>query len=309
METKEFIEKYGKHLPKSVELYYVDYRDDLSNNMSPVQKAISSGDYSYLNETIFEELEAAYQDTLGENIRVIQSEMRKDGIPEDEIEGIEDDIRYYLQEHDTSDPVKQLIRNTGDITLFYATGIYLYNEEDKRKWLSKFGVKGKQVEELIDNSYDGGELRVYFSSNIAELIEQEKKYMVFDGAVNIAIINSNVGSGWYEEVNVDNLKLPFNRKNLIISSLEKWGLEDIFGTYIDWCDKGVDTYTDDPEGAIGVEESGSCEKIERDIKWEEDARKGICHIEDPDFRHHDMEYENSFPCGWKCKRCGKFVID
>lgn len=309
METKEFIEKYGKYLPESVELYYVDYRDDLSGNMSTVQKAISSGDYAYLDEDVFDEFENAYLDTLWSHINEIKNEMRKDGISEEEIESIEDDIRGYLEEHDTSNPVKELLRNTGDITLFYATGIYLYNEDDKRRWLSKFGVEGKELEALIDNSYDGGELRIYFSSDIAELIEQDKKYMVFDGVVNIAIINSNVGSGWYEEVNVDNLKLPFNRNNIIISSLEKWGLEDIFGMYIDWCDGEVDTYTDDPEGAIGVENSEAGKKIERDVKWEEDARRGICHIEDPDFRHHDMEYVNAFPCGWRCKRCGKFVID
>ena len=51
METKKFEKKYGKYLPGYVSLYWVDCRDDLSNYMSIVQKAISSGEYYPITET------------------------------------------------------------------------------------------------------------------------------------------------------------------------------------------------------------------------------------------------------------------
>lgn len=44
-------------------------------------------------------------------------------------------------------------------------------------------------------------------------------------------------------------------------------------------------------------------------KWDEDLKKGICHFADPRFKSHDTEYINDFPCGNKCKNCGRFYID
>lgn len=308
METKEFKEKYGKYLPGYVSLYWVDYRDDLSNYMSIVQKAISSGEYY----PITEELDEMFDPVSAEMEYVKETErlMSADGISNEEIESVEDDLIEWIRENDESSPIKDLIRNTGKITVFYSLGRYLDSDEDTIYTdLIKIGVDENNARKIAENAFDGGDLRIYFSANINELIEAEGKYIVFDGEFSVGVINYHVGSGWYEDVVLKDLKLEFKRENLIVSREEKWGLEEVFGMYENWCESDEVKFTDDETDGKEVEESGASEYIEQTRKWAEDAKKGICHIDDPDFRHHDMVYENDYPCGWRCKRCGKFVID
>ena len=308
METKEFKEKYGEYLPGYVSLYWVDYRDDLSEHMDIVQKAISAGDYC----PITEELDDMFDPVSAEMEYVKETERRMSagGISNEEIESIEDDLIDWICENDESNPIKDLIRNTGKITVFYSLGRYLSGDEDTiYTELIKIGVDEKNAQTIASNAFDGGDLRIYFSAGIDELIEAKGKYIVFDGEFWVGVINYHVGSGWYEDVVLKNLKLEFKRENLIVSCEEKWGLEEIFGQYNNWCESDEVKFTDDETDGKKVEESAASEYIDRTRKWEEDAKKGICHIEDPDFRHHDMVYENDYPCGWRCKRCGKFVID
>lgn len=308
METKEFEKKYGKYLPGYVSLYWVDYRDDLRDHMGIVQKAISSGEYY----PITEELDEMFDPVSAEMEYVKETErlMSADGISNEEIESVEDDLIEWIQENDESTPIKDLIRNTGKITVFYSLGRYLDSDEDTiYAELIKIGVDEKNARTIAENAFDGGDLRIYFSANIDELIEAKGKYIVFDGEFSVGVINYHVGSGWYEDVVLDNLKLEFKRENLIVSREEKWGLEEVFGMYENWCESDEVKFEDDETGGKEVEESGVSEYVEQTRKWAEDAKKGKCHIDDPDFRHHDMVYENDYPCGWRCKRCGKFVVD
>ena len=308
METKEFKEKYGEYLPGYVSLYWVDYRDDLSNYMGIVQKAISSGDYY----PITEELDDMFDPVSAEMGYVKETKrlMSAGGISNEEIASVEDDLIEWIWDNDKSSPIEDLIRNTGKITVFYSLGRYLSGDEDTiYTELIKIGVDEKNAQKIASNAFDGGDLRIYFSAEIDELIEAKGKYIVFDGEFSVGVINYHVGSGWYEDVVLKNLKLEFKRENLIVSNEEKWGLEEIFGQYPNWCESDEVKFTDDETDGKEVEESEASKHIEQTRKWAEDAKNGKCHPDDPDFRHHIMVYENDYPCGWRCKRCGRFVID
>lgn len=308
METKEFKEKYGEYLPGYVSLYWVDYRSDLSEHMGIVQKAISIGEYY----PIIEELDDMFNPVSAEMEYVKETERRMSagGISNEEIESVEDDLIDWIRDNDESNPVKDLIRNTGKITVFYSLGRYLSGDEDTiYTELIKIGVDEKNAQTIASNAFDGGDLRIYFSAGIDELIEAKGKYIVFDGEFSVGVINYHVGSGWYEDVVLKDLKLEFKRENLIVSNEEKWGLEEIFGQYPNWCESDEVKFTDDETDGKEVEESEASKYIEQTRKWAEDARNGKCHPNDPDFGHHIMVYENDYPCGWRCKRCGRFVID
>lgn len=308
METKEFEKKYGKYLPNTVNLYYVDYRDDLSNQMDAVQQAIRTGEYYPITERMndwFENNESDFDYWMG-----MREKMQKDGLTSEEIESVEEDALEWIRDHDVSNPIKDLILNTGKITVFYSLGRYLSGDEDTiYTELIKIGVDEKNAQTIASNAFDGGDLRIYFSACIDELIEAKGKYIVFDGEFSVGVINYHVGSGWYEDVVLKDLKLEFKRENLIVSNEEKWGLEEIFGQYPNWCESDEVKFTDDETGGKEVEESEASKYIEQTRKWAEDAKNGKCHPDDPDFRHHIMVYENDYPCGWRCKRCGRFVID
>lgn len=308
METKEFEKKYGKYLPGTVNLYYVDYRDDLNNQMDAVQQAIRTGEYYPMTERMddwFENNESDFDYWMG-----MREKMQKDGLASEEIESVEEDALEWIRDHDISNPIKDLIRNTGKITVFYSLGRYLSGDEDTiYTELIRIGVDEKNAQTIASNAFDGGDLRIYFSAGIDELIEAKGKYIVFDGGFSVGVINYHVGSGWYEDVVLKDLKLEFKRENLIVSNEEKWGLEEIFGQYANWCESDEVKFTDDETDGKEVEESEASKYIEQTRKWAEDARNGKCHIDDPDFGHHIMVYENDYPCGWRCKRCGRFVID
>lgn len=308
METKEFKKKYGKYLPGYVSLYWVDHRDDLSNYMNIVQKAISSGEYYPITEELDGMLDPVSAEM--EYVKGIERIMSADGISNEEIESVEDDLIEWIRDNDESSPIKDLIRNTGKITVFYSLGRYLDSDEDTiYAELIKIGVDENNARKIASCAFDGGDLRIYFSESIDNLIEAKGKYIVFNGEFSVGVINYHVGSGWYEDVVLNNLKLEFKRENLIVSCEEKWGLEEIFAQYKNWCESDEVKFADDETDGKKIEKSGASEYIERTRKWAEDAKKGKCHIDDPDFGHHDMVYENDYPCGWRCKRCGKFVID
>lgn len=149
METKEFEKRYGKYLPGYVSLYWVDYRDDLSGYMSAVQKAISSGEYY----PITEELDDMFDPVSAEMEYVKETERRMSagGISNEEIESVEDDLIEWIRENDESNPIKDLIRNTGKITVFYSLGRYLSGDEDTiYTELIKIGVDEKNANNRIE---------------------------------------------------------------------------------------------------------------------------------------------------------------
>lgn len=86
-----------KYMPDYVELYYVDYRDDLSNNMGIVQKCLEKNNLYPLEESVYDWWDYPEEEYLNE----IQKKMAEDDLEDLYVEN-EEDIKQYLWDHDKS---------------------------------------------------------------------------------------------------------------------------------------------------------------------------------------------------------------
>ncbi len=100
------IEMLKSEYPHGVELWYVDYRDNLSEN-TDLLVAIINQDHDTINESMMD----MYHDC--DYCTEIVNELFSDF----DIESIEQEIRDRLYENNTFEPMKQLIKNTGSVRL------------------------------------------------------------------------------------------------------------------------------------------------------------------------------------------------
>lgn len=183
-------------------------------------------------------------------------EMAEDDLEDLYVEN-EEDIKQYLWDHDESTPVKDLLRNTGQVTCFYSfgkdicghvndwCGSYRVESEEVTAYkirrflgIKKGSKEDAKIHDLVSQAYFGGDLRVYFNADIEDLIagepycepsyKQDFRSIKLDGVVSIGVIDTSNGSGDFQEIEVHK-SFPFNRNNLFISEIEHWGLEEIFG--------------------------------------------------------------------------------
>lgn len=320
-----------EYMPDYVSLYYVDYRDSLDNNMDLVQKCVAKNNLIPLEESVYD----WWDFPEGEYLDEIRKKMTEDGL-EDLFDENEDDIRQYIWDHDESTPVKDLLRNTGQVTCFYSFGKDVcghvddwfgsYRGESEEVTAYKirrfFGVqKGSKedakIHDLVAQAYSGGDLRVYFNADIEDLIagdsyceakdKQDFRSIKLDGVVSIGVIDTCNGSGDFQEIEIHK-SFPFNRDNLFISVTEHWGLEEIFGGDV------IDTenVSFEMKSAKGKKAGTSKAKarMEQEEKYNETFRAGGCTHGDMDMRRHrDVYYDNNFPCGHHCPHCGTFWVD
>lgn len=105
----------------------------------------------------------------------------------------EDDIKQWLWDHDQSDPVKDLLRNTGPVTMFYSLGVevgeavyngygYSYGQDSlsmatykvrRALGITKDDPASRLVDSIVANSPYGGELKIYFEAEIADMVSGE----------------------------------------------------------------------------------------------------------------------------------------
>lgn len=335
-------ERIKKYLPTYVSLYYVDYRDDLSDrhHADLLQECIGKNSLQPLDEAVYDWWE--YPE--GEYMDAIRKAMEEDDLGE-LYEDNEDEIRDWLYEHDKSTPVEDLLSNTGGITFFYSLGMEVdgwhgggfmcspYRGESESmaayRVARKLGIrKGtdsyERIEEMVSEAGGGGELRIYFETSIDELIsgaeenrlhwttgdgKKDFKSMRFMGDVKIAIYNPGEGSGYETTIHLDKT-FPFKRENLFVSESEKWDLESTFGMCGDWL-RGKDTPAMLYKSCRGaIRESKNAGRIKREAELTRVFRAGGCTHGDMDMsRHRDVHYVNEIPCGSHCPHCGTFWID
>jgi len=335
-------ERIKKYLPSYVSLYYVAYRDNLSerHHAGLLQKCIEKNSLQPLDEAVYD----WWYYPEGEYLDEIRKAMERDDL-EELYEENEEGIREWLWENDKSTPVEDLLRNTGGITFFYSLGMEVggwhgggffcnpYRGESEAmaayRVARKLGIrKGtgdyECIEELVSEAGGGGELRIYFETSVDELIsgaeenrlywtnedgKKDFKSMRFHGDVKIAIYNPNEGSGWETTIHLDRV-FPFKRENLFVSETEKWDLESTFGMCGDWL-RGKDAPAMLYKSCKGVmKESKTAERNKREAELTRIFRAGGCTHGDMDMsRHRDVHYVNEVPCGSHCPHCGTFWID
>lgn len=335
MENEKLIKakSWKDYMPEYVSLYYVDCRDDLSEQIDILQDCIERNSLYPLSETVYDWWDFPEEQYLDE----IHKKMEKDGLEAEYDEHI-DDIRDWLSEHDESTPIEDLLGNTNDVLMFYSLGKDIdcgwheellcnpwKNESEKSsayKVRRMLGIKdgtsdAKKILNIVENSYDGGELRIYFTGNIKDFINDEwngdeKKSdfqtIRFDGEITVAIYNPGSGSGDFCRVKL-NKEFSFVRENLRISETESYSLESCFGCYGSDIDSGgsVTLSLEKPKSKSVIAKS---KIVSQENKFIKIFKEGGCSADDVNMsRHRNVVYRNDIPCGWHCPHCGREWLD
>lgn len=313
-------------MPNSVFLYCIDYRDTLEDHPKIVNECISKNSLYPIDEEMFEWFDFPERFYLDE----IREAMYEEGLMQ-EYDDNEEEIIEWLREHDKSTPVDDLLRNTGDISVYYDLGYEVsgWNDSwwgpstrpnvnmDVHRVCQKLGIKKgtpdyDKVKTMVAQASYGGELRIYFPADLKLLIssgQDDFKTIHFKGHFAVGIIDATGGSGDFEYFDIDK-KFPFVRENLIVSAMEKYSLERIFGMCGDWLRDVYHPEMTYAKSRAKVKKSGSAEKLSQEAKYIETFKAGGCTLGDTDMsRHRNVYYENNFPCGWHCPHCGQFWVD
>lgn len=328
-------EIWRPYLPDYVSLYYVDYNDNLRDSrdgMKLISQCLSKNNLYPLSECVCD----WWDYPEGEYIREMREAMEADDIEWDD-EWI-DDIREALWDKDESEPVNDLLRNTGAVNMFYSLNVEVDGWHEaafcnpwrgdsetmaaykmRRALKIQKGTKAaKQIESIVANAPYGGDVRIYFSAELVDMLstkydehDPDFKTIHFKGTFAVALYNSLEGSGDYEEIELD-LLLPFDRDNLAISDSDRYSLESCFGMSYDWL-RGTDVPKLSLE-AYGKKKSKKPSKAaqmrEKEAEYDRVFKAGGCSLGDTDFRRHrDVYYDNNFPCGHHCPHCGQFWVD
>lgn len=316
------------YLPSYVNLYYVDYRDDLSNSKETIQESLSTNSLAPIHDKVSE----WWENPAGYEMREIEEKMSKDGLDE-LFANNEDEIRDWLHDNDKSTPVEDLLRNTGDITMFYSLGLEISSWHtgfmvrpyrngtyamDAYKVRRILGIKkGTQEADAIDRVVEqsgGGELRIYFSSDLRDTIsnsETDFQQIHFKGEVAVAIYDPANGGGDFEYIRIDKT-FPFVRENLYTSNSDKYPIEECFGMGRSWIKEyPAPTFSIEPlKTRQRITKSKNAEIIAREAELNRVFKAGGCTFGDMDFRRHrNTYYKNEIPCGTHCPHCGTFWID
>lgn len=307
---------YKDFLEESYDLSYVYNNDTLDGYAKELEECIHKGVLYPLYENNFlSEWENDIECwTMNQYKDEIKEEMESEGMGE-EYEEHEEEIMEWIMDHNEKSSIYEALKNTGEMTMFYTLNenIYVENGEiETERIIRILGVKEENkgnVESLMGNAMYDGDLRIYFNARPIDIIEAEGKSIRFHGTVHVGIINTFVGGGDVEEIELD-VTLPFERENIYLDVKEKWGWREISGAYDGWA-KETEYEILDEESEVDIEVN---EEQKRKTEWEEKCERrfeeGRCTFGDMDIRRHrDVVYINEYPCGNRCPHCGTFWID
>ena len=312
--TQEAIAWLEAEYPKGINLIYIDYRERYEE-MSSLQKLLKDCD----NDDDFNwKADAQY-----ETIACIYREYTEQNEIDELTEEVEDAMREWLYDHDTSNPTRDLLKNTHD-QLFYINTID-YSEEDKsnhKELLKKYGKtedRKKEINYVINNQFYGAPVSFYFYASPLDvynaIYDNDNKYIVIKRAY-FSTIDRIQGSNWLGEKACFNLILP--KDNFI----ENFFLDSAKSTGYGWGSIAGQCNYDEAEVYSSKTQENGCLKIETEVSeaqkrearlqkdWD-DSKHKKCTGGDMNWSRHvgPQEYSNNFPCGTTCKSCGTFWID
>lgn len=322
---------WRNYVDDSYYLYYVDYRSSLDDEFKVLNECVlKNEDYP-----LTEKLDDWWPFPESYELDQIRDRMEADGY-EEEYEAHEDEIREWLWDHDKSEPIKDLLRNTTPLALYYDLGYNAggwqeaflcnpwRNTSEKQEvanirrilGIKKGSPEDKVLAEIVANSSYGGNLRIYFPmddffSMFTFDNDNDFQTIRFDGKFPVGIIDTVQGSGWYEEIEIHK-EFPFKRENLIFSKCDHYSLESIYGNYDNWAKEyPMPTFLKRKSTSKRqMPESESAKELKRQAEYEATFKAGGCTLGDTDMRRHrDVYYDNNVPCGHHCPHCGQFWID
>jgi hypothetical protein len=303
--------------PKGVDLIYIDYRDCFED-MNDLQKVLKDGDY-----------EGDWMpDSQYETINYIIGKYTEDNNIDELTDEVRDSMNDWLFENDTSTPVQDLLKNTGDKLCYIETQDYSgsYEDMNKDEWdkqkqelKTKYAIGEKQEKEIdyvLSNQFYGSPVSFYFNVDVEDLykaLHTDAKYITIGGAY-FSTIDRVQGSNWLGENAEFNLCIPK------AEFIENFYLDKAKGNGYGWDSIAGQTGYDD--ASIGTSDTQhkdeililpvTSETLKREQRLQDHWNKTkTCTYGDMNWNRHKGEkpYNNNFPCGNKCETCGTFWID
>jgi hypothetical protein len=316
------------YVPESVTLCYVDYDDNLNTRTKLQQQCLSKNSLDDLYKKELEWFDRQIDSSLEQEMKDIQFRMEEDGMLQDYHDNREN-IEELLNDRDDSNVIKDLIKNTRNEIMFYSTGVeindiygtgagyYELLKEEMKVVKKTLGIKSEQFDDkirsLIQNAGYGGELRIYFNQRFDTFItdtDKDFESVRFHGNVNIAIANSNNGSGDCIALPID-IILPFKRENIFIDREVKYSFaHEVCGMCGDYGKDTIVVISFTPAKNKKPAASKITKIMEQEHEYDKIFKSGKCSLFDMDIRRHrNIIYQNSYPCGNKCMDCGTFWVN
>lgn len=311
------------NLQESYNLIYIDYRDNLDEQMEEMQNSIINGNFDNFDEKIDNWYWDSVNDSINEEIHELKKQLKSKGYSLDNFEDFEDVVYDMINERDNSNPLQTLLKNTSKTPIFFSLNMYIDEDLDsvkrtlnKIKKILNIPFTNKEYDKdilyLLNNRCYGGHLGIFAIPDYEDLLMN--KPMKFSGDIRLAIVNYDNGSGWY--TTLKNFETPYYifNKNIFIDETFKYNFSfAVCGMFSDWC-KDCELIIDQPKETDKIINIKPNERlvsfIKNDIEYDKIFKEGGCSFGDMNIkRHRNVEYINEYPCGSRCKDCGTFWID
>ena len=311
------------NLQESYNLIYIDYRDNLDEQMEEMQNSIINGNFDNFDEKIDNWYWDSVNDSINEEIYELKKQLKSKGYSLDNFEDFEDVVYDIICSRDNSNPLPNLIKNTSKTPIFFSLNMYIDEDLDsikrtlnKIKKILNIDLSNKEYDKdilyLLNNRCYGGHLGIFSLPNYDDLLEN--KPMKFEGDIKLAIVNYSNGSGF--DTTLENFETPYYifNKNIFIDETFKYNYSfAVCDMYSDWC-KDCELIIDQPKETDKIINIKPNERlvsfIKNDAEYDRIFKNGGCSFGDMNIkRHRNVEYINEYPCGNRCKDCGTFWID
>lgn len=315
---EEAIEWLKSEYPHGLDLIYVDYNDQY-HDMTSLQRLLKEG-WEANDEDWQGDADWETRNQVKENYK---KEMETDEISEEVSEGMDE----WLWDHDTSNPTKDLLRNTGRKLCYINTTSNSISAGNTGcgnipELVRKFGKTTEEKAEIkavLNEQFYEAPVSFYFYADVEDLFEtlhgkdsDKWKYIHIDGAY-FGTVDRIQGSNWLGEKNL--FKIVMKQDDFI----RNFFLDEAKGTGYRWNEIcGGSRYED--AGIFGSEtRKKDYQLIETEVSAEQEREENFqkkwdkektCSFGDMNMKRHEKtEYINEIPCGIHCRVCGNFWID
>jgi hypothetical protein len=244
-----------EYLPKNTYLVNVDRESNLSNCLDTVENSIVFQDLSPLCEKTDEWFSDDAAVSVDYYINQLKNELSRE-YDEEKVENFVtknyEKIEDIIYSRDISNPIRDLIDNTGNPTMYYVLDVDVipyYDKEDfiqnQREIKKALGIKmrdktyDKSIKRLImEAGYYGGRLEIFFCEGLRNIMDFKKKHktIIFENPMVVVADRLN-GSGSENVFNGLEVRLKYDPKNVEFDDNHRHSYgNDICGMRQGWCD-------------------------------------------------------------------------
>lgn len=319
-DSKHAIDWLDSEYPHGADLVYVDYRHSFDDNIENLQELLKTG---YIEREWEWEADAQY-DSICEILKNYKTENEIEELSDE----VEESMREWLYEHDTSTATTDLLKHTSRQLCYIETADYIELENENRdpivkKLQKKYARNDEQKAEIatcVNESFYSAPVSFYFYVDVEDMFRvlhgkasEKNKYVIVSGAY-FSSVDRVQGSNWIGEKAVFDLIIP--RQDFIKNVY----LDEAKGTGYGWgkiagqtsyAEAEIDRSSTQKRGLLLIEGETS-EEQQREKRLAENWEKTKkCTFGDMNYGRHTGKqgYVNEYPCGNKCEDCGTFWID